>query len=102
MWLERIEFLCLSQTPLPYVLLKTSSISTIRAPSRPYLSRYRARPLAAKRPDQRQSLKAIAETRHRFAAAGTSAIAQSEGHAGACRQRADPADRHLLLCQMRG
>jgi hypothetical protein len=30
----------------------------------------RARPLGVKRPDQRQSLKAVAETRHRFAACG--------------------------------
>ena len=30
--------------------------------------------------------------------AGASAITQSEGHAGACGQRADPAHRHLLLC----
>ncbi len=70
MWLGRFEFLSLRRIALAIRFAQASSISTIRAPSAPYLAEMRARPLAARRPDQRQSVKAVAETRHRFAACG--------------------------------
>jgi hypothetical protein len=70
MWLGCFEFLRSCRRAL--AIRFAQHINCINDPSaiRSTLPRCRARPLGAKRPDQRQSLKAVAETRHRFAAGG--------------------------------
>jgi hypothetical protein len=55
-----LSFLSSSELPLPYVLLKTSSISTILWPSDRTLPQGQQDRLPRSEPDQRQSLKAVA------------------------------------------
>ena len=70
MWLGRFKFLSIFRIDL--AIRFAPDVNDINDPSAILSTflRERARPPGAKRPDQRQSLKAVAETRHRFAACG--------------------------------